>query len=131
MAESFARIGDSVAPTKAFPVIVAAVNGSLRGQVVWNNRGMRQKTFEVVSDSERKMAAMDTVKPEIARIFAAKEARRHKLAVLPFPEKVRAVVCLQQMAAPVLRARGRRVRVWTIDPPVTKSMPSPADFSAP
>ena len=50
---------------------------------------------------------MDTVKPEIARLFAAKEARRHKLAALPFPEKVRAVVCLQEMAAPVLRARGR------------------------
>ena len=74
---------------------------------------------------------MDTVKPEIARIFAAKEARRHKLAALPFPEKVRAVVCLQQMVAPVLRARGRRVRVWTLDPPVAKSMPSAADFSAP
>jgi len=73
---------------------------------------------------------MDTVKPEIARIFAAKEARRHKLAALPFPEKVRAVVCLQQMVAPVLRARGRRVRVWTLDPQITKSMPSPADFSA-
>lgn len=74
---------------------------------------------------------MDTMKPGIARIFAAKEARRHKLAALPFPEKVRAVVCLQQMAAPVLRARGRRVRVWTLDTQVTKSMPSPADVSAP
>lgn len=77
------------------------------------------------------MEAMDTVKPEIARIFAAKEARRHKLAALPFPEKVRAIVCLQQMAAPVLRARGRRVRVWALDPQITKSMPSLADFSAP
>jgi hypothetical protein len=27
------------------------------------------------------MEAMDTLKPEIARLFAAKEARRHKLAV--------------------------------------------------
>ena len=63
------------------------------------------------------MEAMDTVKPEIARLFAAKEARRHKLAALPFPEKVRAVVCLQEMAAPVLRARGRKVRVWKLDEP--------------
>jgi hypothetical protein len=58
---------------------------------------------------------MDSVKPEIARLFAAKEARRHKLAALPFPEKVRAVVCLQEMVAPILRARGRKVRVWKLD----------------
>ena len=61
------------------------------------------------------MEAMDTVKPEIARLFAAKEARRHKLAARPFPEKVRAVVRLQEMPAPVLRARGIEVRVWKID----------------
>jgi len=61
------------------------------------------------------METMDTLKPEIARILAAKEARRHKLAALPFPEKVRAVVRLQEMAAPLLRARGKKVRVWTLD----------------
>jgi hypothetical protein len=61
------------------------------------------------------MEAMDTLKPEIARLFAAKEARRRDLARLAFPEKVRVVVRLQEMAAPVLRARGRRVRVWTLD----------------
>lgn len=60
---------------------------------------------------------MDILKPEIARLFVAKEARRRKLARLPFPEKVRAVVQLQEMAAPVLRARGRTVRVWTLDEP--------------
>ena len=58
---------------------------------------------------------MDPLKPEIARLFAAKEARRHKLAALPFPEKVRAVVRTQQMIAPVLRARGKNVRVWNLD----------------
>jgi len=58
---------------------------------------------------------MDTLKPEIAWLFAAKEARRHRLAKLPFPEKVRAVVRLQEMAAPVLRARGKIVRVWKLD----------------
>ena len=58
---------------------------------------------------------METLKPEIAKLFAAKEARRRNLARLPFPEKVRAVVRLQEMAAPVLRARGRIVRVWTVD----------------
>ena len=57
---------------------------------------------------------MENLTPEIARLFAAKEDRRHKLAALPFPEKVRAVVRMQEMAAPLLRARGRRVRVWPI-----------------
>ena len=58
---------------------------------------------------------MDALKPEIARLLAAKEARRHKPARLPFVEKVRAVVRLQEMAAPVLRARGKAVRVWELD----------------
>ena len=61
------------------------------------------------------MEAMDDLRPEIARLFAAKDARRHSLAGLPFPEKVRAVVRFQEMAAPVLRARGRKVRVWILD----------------
>jgi len=58
---------------------------------------------------------MDHLKPEIARLIAAKEHRRRKLAALPFVEKVRLVIKLQQMAAPVLRARGRAVRVWALD----------------
>jgi hypothetical protein len=58
---------------------------------------------------------METLKPEVARLFAAKEARRRKLARLAFPEKVRAVVRLQEMAAPVLRARGKIVRVWALE----------------
>jgi hypothetical protein len=63
---------------------------------------------------------MDTLRPEIARLFAAKERRRKELAALPYPEKVRVVIRLQQMAAPILRARGRPVRVWPLDagPPV-------------
>jgi hypothetical protein len=64
------------------------------------------------------MEAMDALKPEIARLFAAKEARRRRLAALPFPDKVRAVIQLQEMAAPVLRARGRKVRVWKLDDPI-------------
>ena len=50
---------------------------------------------------------MDTPKAEIARLFAAKEAHRHKLAALPFSEKVRAVVRLQDMATSALRAQGK------------------------
>ena len=61
------------------------------------------------------MDPVDTVTPEVARLFAAKEARRHHLARQPFPEKVRAVVRLQEMAAPLLRARGHNVRVWQTD----------------
>ena len=58
---------------------------------------------------------MSTVRPEVARLLAAKEERRRMLAGLPFPDKVRAVVRLQRMVAPVLRARGRQVRVWNIE----------------
>jgi hypothetical protein len=61
------------------------------------------------------MEAMESLTPEIARLIAAKEARRRKLAALPFPDKVRAVMRLQQMAAPILLARGLQVRVWNLE----------------
>ena len=57
---------------------------------------------------------MDGMNPEVARIFAAKENRRQTLARLPFPEKVRAIIKLQEMAATILRARGKSVRPWRI-----------------
>lgn len=60
------------------------------------------------------MNSMGVLRPEVARLLAAKEDRRRKLAGLPFPDKVRAVVRLQRMVEPVLRARGRQVRVWNI-----------------
>ena len=61
------------------------------------------------------MEPMETLTPEIARLIAAKERRRRKLAALPFAEKVRLVVKLQQMAAPILKARGRAVKVWPLE----------------
>ncbi len=61
------------------------------------------------------METMEPLSPEVIRLFVAKEERRRKLAGLPFPEKVRVVVQLQRMVAPILRARGRQVRVWNID----------------
>jgi len=61
------------------------------------------------------METVDPLRPEIARLFAAKEQRRRQLASLPFPHKVRLVVQMQQMAAPILRARGRFFRLWEID----------------
>ncbi len=51
---------------------------------------------------------------ELERIIAAKEKRRRDLAALSFPEKVAIVVQLQKMVAPILRGRGREVRVWQI-----------------
>jgi hypothetical protein len=60
------------------------------------------------------MEALDGVSAEIARIFAAKEQRRRDLARLPFPEKVRALIELQKMAATILRARGKMVRPWNV-----------------
>ena len=45
--------------------------------------------------------------PKLARPFSKEEKRRHALAGLSFPEKVRVVIKLQEMAAPVLRVRGK------------------------
>jgi hypothetical protein len=64
---------------------------------------------------------MDELNPEIDRLLLAKEERRRQLARLPYPEKVRAVVQLQRMAAPVLRTRGREVRPWHLALELTKS----------
>jgi hypothetical protein len=61
------------------------------------------------------MDSMDNLNPEMARLVAAKEERRRNLARLTFSEKVKAVVQLQRMAAPLLWKRGRKVRVWEID----------------
>ena len=61
------------------------------------------------------METVGTLRPEIVRLLVAKEQRRRQLAALPFPHKVRLVVQLQQMVAPILRARGRSVRVWTME----------------
>ena len=60
------------------------------------------------------METLDGVSPEVARIFAAKEQRRQILARLSFPAKVCAVIKLQEMAASILRARGKSVRPWRI-----------------
>ena len=61
------------------------------------------------------MGGMETLNEEMKRIVAAKEARRLRLAAESYPAKIRKVVRLQSMAAPILRARGRQVRVWLIE----------------
>lgn len=64
---------------------------------------------------------MDSMSTEMNRLFAAKEQRRRRLAAMTFPEKVRAVVKLQEMSAPLLRKQGRQVRVWTMDQKILPS----------
>ena len=58
---------------------------------------------------------MDELSSELARILAGKAERRRRLARMSFSEKVKAVVRLQQMAAPLLRKQGKRVRIWPLD----------------
>ncbi len=50
--------------------------------------------------------------PEIERIVRGKQQRRQQLAALPFPEKIRTLVRLQAMVAPIQRAKRRPARVW-------------------
>lgn len=60
------------------------------------------------------MERMERLIPEIEQLFRAKERRRARLAAMPFPEKVRAVVQMQKMVAPLLRGRGLQVRIWEL-----------------
>jgi hypothetical protein len=53
--------------------------------------------------------------PEIEKLFRAKEQGRARLAAMPFHEKVKAIVRMQRMAAPILRSRGWHVRIWELD----------------
>ncbi|MCF7809684.1 hypothetical protein K9N50_01710 [bacterium] len=48
------------------------------------------------------------------RVFAAKSARHKRLAKLPIHEKVRILIQMQKVAAPILKKRGKEVRVWKI-----------------
>ncbi|MBI5528481.1 MAG: hypothetical protein HY897_19285 [Deltaproteobacteria bacterium] len=52
----------------------------------------------------------------MTRMMEQKDRRRRRLAALPFVEKVRLLVELQAMAAPIERLKGRNVRVWKLDP---------------
>ncbi|MFN3410165.1 MAG: hypothetical protein ACK45B_14310 [Limisphaerales bacterium] len=52
---------------------------------------------------------------DLKQLLAGKERRRHELARLPIEEKLRAVVRLQQLAAPILRQRGKTVRCWQLE----------------
>ena len=56
---------------------------------------------------------------DLKQILAAKQRRRQELARLPIEEKLRVVVRLQEMAAPILRLRGKVVRFWNLETPTT------------
>jgi hypothetical protein len=58
------------------------------------------------------METVDGITPELAKIFAGKEQRRRTLAGLAYPEKVQVVMQLQEMAAAILRARGKSAQPW-------------------
>lgn len=49
--------------------------------------------------------------------LAQKAERRKMLAALPFEEKIRIFVQMQQMFAPILQARGIQVKPWELDEP--------------
>lgn len=59
------------------------------------------------------MERVEQLSPQLARIFVGKEERRQTLARLSYPEKVKAVMQLQEMAAVILRSRGKSVQRWT------------------
>ena len=52
---------------------------------------------------------------DLNALLAGKQRRRLELARLPIEEKLRAVVRLQELAAPILRQRGKTVRCWKLE----------------
>jgi hypothetical protein len=58
---------------------------------------------------------MDGGNDLIRQALAAKDAQRRRLRQLSFPEKVKVVIHLQKIAAPILAARGKTVLVWPED----------------
>jgi len=58
---------------------------------------------------------MDAVVSTESAFTGGKESHRRRLADLPYPEKVRIVVELQKIAAPILKARGLTVKPWRLD----------------
>ena len=46
------------------------------------------------------MATPEQINPEVEKLFLAKNKRRHRLAAMSYPEKVRALVQLQRMVYP-------------------------------
>lgn len=49
---------------------------------------------------------------ELASLLEAKDKRRQQLAQLPIKEKVRILIRLQKISAPILKQRGKAVVCW-------------------
>src|SRR4030042_476592 len=64
------------------------------------------------ADTDADCTAMKTA---LERVLAAKEARRKLAAKLPIHEKIKIVIRMQEMAAPILKARGKRAGGWKKD----------------
>ena len=50
--------------------------------------------------------------PDLVSILEAKARRRQELSQLPIEEKVRIVIRLQKISAPILKQRGKTVVCW-------------------
>jgi hypothetical protein len=59
---------------------------------------------------------MDTVAWDLQNAMKAKNNRRMELAALPYEKKFEILLVLQNMTAPLLRARGKQVFPWHIEP---------------
>jgi hypothetical protein len=61
------------------------------------------------------MALMDELINTLNDMLVAKEQRRRALAALSLPEKVAIIIRLQELAEPLLRARGIHRTRWRPD----------------
>ena len=60
------------------------------------------------------MEELDKLTTLIKSQLEAKGRRRVRLAQLPWPQKVKAVVQMQKMAYPIVKNRNKRACVWDI-----------------
>jgi hypothetical protein len=60
------------------------------------------------------MEELDKIAPSVKALLDAKARRRVRLAQLPWPQKVKAVVQMQKMAYPLVKNRNKRACVWDI-----------------
>ncbi len=58
---------------------------------------------------------MDRLTDPLKQSLQTKEERRHRLAKLPYPEKVRILVHMQRMAFPLSSRRNPRACVWRVE----------------
>lgn len=73
---------------------------------------------------------MDGRLKTIEEIAAEKLAWRRAQARLPFEEKIRILVRIQQRRAPIVAARGGHQEVWTLDEPSAPQQTPQAETDA-